>query len=168
MPVLVRPAVPRDLPALQGLEDAADRMLFALLGADAWESAPTGEERAAQPGLLLVAEDAATASVVGFVHVLEVDDEAHLEQVSVLPKHGRQRIGTRLVEATVDEARERGYVDLTLRTYADVAFNAPFYARLGFEESQPATAFQLALIDSENKVRLDRVGRRIQMTKPLI
>ncbi len=167
MPVLVRPAVPRDLPSVQAVEEAADRLLTELLHPDRWEPAPTGAERAAGPGYLLVAEEVLSAGVVGFVHVLEVEDVAHLEQVSVTPEHGRQRIGHRLIEAAAEEARHRGHTRLTLRTFADVPFNAPFYASLGFVETEPETDFHRALVGAEHLVGLDRYGRRIQMTLAL-
>ena len=62
-----------------------------------------------------------------------LDDEAlHLEELDVLPGHGRQGIGTRLVRALCDGARGRGIAAVTLCTFRDVPWNAPFYERLGF------------------------------------
>ncbi len=67
----------------------------------------------------------------------------------------------------VEEARHRGHTRLTLRTFADVPFNAPFYASLGFVETEPETDFHRALVGAEHLVGLDRYGRRIQMTLAL-
>jgi N-acetylglutamate synthase-like GNAT family acetyltransferase len=88
-----------------------------------------------------------------------------LEQVSVLPDYGRRGVGKLLVEAAIEEATRRGYDQMTLRTYAAVPWNGPFYALLGFAESEPETDFQRSLIDVENGLGLAQYGRRIQMTR---
>jgi ribosomal protein S18 acetylase RimI-like enzyme len=50
----------------------------------------------------------------------------------VLPAHGRRGIGTALVR-TVEEWADSGeFSEITLTTYRDLPWNAPFYARLGF------------------------------------
>ncbi|MDD7931587.1 GNAT family N-acetyltransferase [Actinomycetospora straminea] len=61
-----------------------------------------------------------------------VDGEAHLEQVSVDPSHARRGIGASLVEDLVARARAAGRSAITLTTFVDVPWNAPYYARLGF------------------------------------
>ncbi|CAQ00464.1 GNAT family N-acetyltransferase [Clavibacter sepedonicus] len=169
MTTRIRLATTADLDALQRIEDAADRLLVDLLRPEDWPPAPSGVSRAAEPGFLLVAEDAAEADgpLVGFAHVLEIDDLAHLEQVSVPPEHGRRGHGGALVEASADEARGRGHRRITLRTFADVPWNAPAYARAGFVEEEPATPFHLALVETEARLGLDRLGRRIQMGREL-
>lgn len=169
MPTRIRPAVAADLAALQGIEDRADRILVELLRPAEWWPAPTGAERAAEPGFLLVAEDADAddGALVGFAHVLEVDGLAHLEQVAVPPEHGRRGHGGALVEAAAGEARRRGHRRITLRTFADVPWNAPAYARAGFVEEEPATPFHRGLVATEARLGLDLVGRRIQMGREL-
>jgi len=166
----IRLATAGDLDALQGIEDAADRLLVDLLAPEGWPGAPTGAVRAAEPGFLLVAEETADGSekaLVGFAHVLEVDGLAHLEQVAVPPEHGRRGHGRALVEAAAGEARRRGHRRITLRTFADVPWNAPSYARMGFAEEPPATPFHTALVETEARLGLDRLGRRIQMGREL-
>ena len=49
---------------------------------------------------------------------------------SVLPSAMRRGTGTRLLEAACTWATGRGYTSVTLTTYADIAWNAPFYAAL--------------------------------------
>lgn len=66
--------------------------------------------------------------------------------------------------STLEEAGVGGHHRLTLRTSADVPWNAPFYARLGFVESEPDTPFLRGLVDVELRHGLGRYGRRIQMT----
>lgn len=61
-----------------------------------------------------------------------VDDAAHIEQVSVHPDHAGRGLGRALIEAAAAWARKHGLPALTLTTFADVPWNAPYYARLGF------------------------------------
>ena len=58
----------------------------------------------------------------------------HLRELSVDPAHGRRGLGAALVGKVVDEARQRAFVAVSLTTFRDVPFNAPFYSRLGFVE----------------------------------
>jgi len=69
---------------------------------------------------------------VGFAAIQIIDGMPHLEEISVHPAHGRQGLGTRLIQAVCHWARESGYLALTLSTFRDVPWNAPFYERLGF------------------------------------
>lgn len=66
-----------------------------------------------------------------------VGGAAHIEQVSVHPSHAGQGKGRRLIEKAAEWATLQGYPVLTLTTFADVPWNAPYYARLGFEIIPP-------------------------------
>lgn len=167
MSVSIRHIAPNDYPTVESIENAADQLLIDRLSPQSWEPAPSGSSRGEEPGFLLIAEETQTSNIVGFVHVLESDGIAHLEQLSVLPQEGRRGYGRRLVEAAMDEARRRGYELLTLRTYADVPWNAPFYARVGFVETEPITDFHQLLVDVEERLGLARYGQRVQMTAAL-
>lgn len=167
MSAVIRPGTADDAEALQAVEAQADALLIDRLGAPHWPAAADGASRLAAPGFVLVLEESEDSSPVGFVHVLDADGHAHLEQLSVLPSAGRQGHGRRLAEAALEEARERGYTRVSLRTYAEIPWNAPFYASCGFLESIPETSFQRALVDTEARLDLDRYGRRIQMTVEL-
>lgn len=46
---------------------------------------------------------------------------------------GGQGVGRRLLRQVIDAARQMGGRELTLTTFAEVPWNAPFYARIGFE-----------------------------------
>jgi len=96
--------------------------------------------------------------------VLEVADVAHLEQLSIAPEHGRQGHGRALLRAAIGEARRRGYERMTLRTFADIPWNGPFYSSAGFVESSPMTGFHEMLVQVERELGLHEHGRRIQMS----
>jgi len=108
----------------------------------------------------------ADGEVVGFAHVVLLDDghatRAHLEQVSVLPQHGRRGTGARLVRAAAEEARWDGFGELSLCTYRHVPWNGPFYAGLGFEVVEPAGVLA-ELRERERAMGLDEAGERVVM-----
>lgn len=166
----VRPARARDLPLLAAIEDSGVAVFEDVLGdltGDALASpATSGRERAAEPGFILVAGDPA----IGFAHVVDLDAHAHLAQISVHPDHGRRGVGTALLEAAAERATLKGHGSLTLTTYADLPWNAPFYARHGFVEfapDDPLTARQQAISDEEERLGLGRHGRRVWMRRVL-
>lgn len=165
----VRPATATDLPQLAAVESAADRLFDPVVDTSLWGEPPSGAARAAEPGFLLVAGD----PVVGFAHVLVLAGDAphgvraHLEQLAVHPDHGRRGIGTALVEAVCAEAAARGFDRVTLRTFADIAWNGPFYARLGFTELVPDPAWMAPMLDAEERIGLPQSGRRVAMVRHL-
>jgi tRNA(Met) C34 N-acetyltransferase TmcA len=63
-----------------------------------------------------------------------IDGCAHVEQVSVHPTHARQGIGRQLLDQVETWARDRNLPALTLTTFRNVPWNAPYYENLGFEE----------------------------------
>ena len=164
----IRLARPSDLRHLAAIEDAGGELFEAYLGpieaGPLTAPAPSGFERELS-GTLLVAQ--VDASLVGFAHLTTPDGHAHLEQVSVLPAAGRQGIGTALVRAVMEEARWAGHDRISLCTFADVPFNGPFYAGLGFTEVSVLAPFQARLRAVETSLGLDEVGVRIVMSAPL-
>lgn len=66
-----------------------------------------------------------------------VDDCAHIEQVSVHPGNARLGLGWALLDTAAAWAHQRGLPALTLTTFTDVPWNAPYYARLGFRVIRP-------------------------------
>lgn len=163
--VIIRIAGGSDAAAIEDVERRADIALFDALHAPEPLEAEEGEVRLAMPGFVLIAEEG--DRVVGFVHVIEDAGECHLEQVSVDPAVGRRGIGRALVTAAQEQARARGAHQMTLRTFRDIAWNAPFYATCGFRVSEPTTAFLRGLVDAEHTLGLDALGPRVQMTAAL-
>jgi GNAT superfamily N-acetyltransferase len=127
--VLIRPVVPDDLPVLRDIERAAGRV-FADWGMP---------EIAADEPLSIAELDtyrrgghawvaATEAAPVAYLVATPVDGNLHIEQVSVHPDHAHRGVGRRLI----DTANSAGRPALTLTTFRDLPWNAPYYARLGF------------------------------------
>ena len=133
VPFRIRLATPDDRSALVAIErEAAVR--FAPLGLDGvMATIVTPEEdlaRGVDAGELFVATVGEVP--VGFALAAPLDGSLHLDELDVLPAHGRRGIGRALVEAVVDLARRRGDPAVTLSTLRSVPWNAPWYARIGF------------------------------------
>ncbi len=71
---------------------------------------------------------------VGFAIATVLGPLAYLEEVDVLPNHGRRGLGRRLVETVAEWARGRNFPHLTLSTFVNISWNAPFYSTMGFEK----------------------------------
>jgi GNAT superfamily N-acetyltransferase len=131
---VIRAARPGDIAALRVLEVAAGRA-FAEVGMDAVagdEALPAEElldyQRAGRAWVTVDGNDRPIAYLIA----LWVDGVVHVEQVSVDPAHARHGLGAALIEHVAGWARERGSAALTLTTFAEVPWNAPYYERLGF------------------------------------
>jgi GNAT superfamily N-acetyltransferase len=157
----IRPATPVEYPALIEIEEAADR-LFDLAG---YGSTPGPASVADLSGaqLVLVAGD----PPVGYARMEVVDSRPHLESLSVRPSSMRRGIGSALVHAICDEAKAAGHTELTLCTFAEVPWNGPFYAGLGFTELTELSPGLRALRNAEQEIGLDAMGRRIVMIRSL-
>jgi GNAT superfamily N-acetyltransferase len=72
--------------------------------------------------------------VVGFAAGGIKDGLPYLAEIDVLPTHAGRGIGKALIAEVIRWARGLDATHLTLTTFRHLPFNAPFYARLGFEE----------------------------------
>ncbi len=118
---------------------------------------------ACQAGRLWVAETA-IAELVGFALVLDFGDYAHLDELSVVPEHGQRGVGSALLRQVCDWARAAGYRAVTLRTFRDVPWNAPFYEGRGFciIDSAKLTPRHVELEQTEQQLGLS-LDRRVTM-----
>lgn len=120
-----------DIPSLADIERAADGLF------------PDG--RIPQPGTTYPSEDSARAVrdgsllvadidrvVVGFAVFEVVERALHLWVLAVHPNFGRRGIGKDLVVAVIAQSMQRELTGVTLTTFADLKWNAPFYEKLGF------------------------------------
>jgi len=88
-------------------------------------------------------------AMAGFLVAQPFSRELHIWEMDVAPAFQRRGIGSGLVRAAMIDARNTGFRALTLTTFRDLAWNGPFYARLGFEEvtaldAHPRLAGELA------------------------
>jgi GNAT superfamily N-acetyltransferase len=82
-------------------------------------------------GTMWVAVDD-TNTITGFLLAEVCGQDLHICEVSVHAGHQRRGVGARLIAAAVDVARREALSGVTLTTFRDVPWNAPYYARLGF------------------------------------
>ncbi|CAM3545692.1 GNAT family N-acetyltransferase [Kibdelosporangium persicum] len=154
---VVRTATAAELPALGDIERAADGV-FESVGI-VFPPGTTVVETVTDPSDVLVVGD----PPVAFAYVGQVDDHLHLFQIAVDPRWAKQGIGTALMQAVFDRAGSRG---VTLTTFADVPWNAPWYTRLGFgvlAEPGPELA---ELVAEERRAGLDELGARVVLRRP--
>ncbi|BBH46154.1 GNAT family N-acetyltransferase [Pseudomonas sp. KU43P] len=134
--MLVRPARHEDVPQLMAIERSAARA-FAQRPERAWLA--QGEVLAVDAHRMFietacswVAENA-QGELLGFICARLEGRALHIEELSVRLEAQGQGVGRRLLDEAVAVARRRCLQQLTLTTFADVPWNAPFYARYGFE-----------------------------------
>ena len=98
---------------------------------------------------------------VAYLIADRVDGNLHVEQVSVDPAHARQGIGRALIEHLAGLARAEGVPALTLTTFTDVPWNAPYYERCGFRRlaEDELTPGLRAIREREAEHGLDRWPR---------
>jgi len=159
-------ARPEHLEALAGIELAAATMLKGHAPASVLEeSTPRAKlVRAQEEGRLWIAlfEEAP----VGFALVERLaEDLPHLQEMDVIPDHGRRGLGTALLDTVLDWVARAGHRQVTLTTFRNVPWNMPFYARRGFVEIPPHELRpELAAIVRDEAGRgLDRAQRVVMM-----
>lgn len=132
--VRIRAAAEADLPVMQEIERAAGAVFAEIGMQEIADDEPLSLAELAgyqRGGRAWVAEDGA-GRPVAYLIVDVVDGDVHIEQVSVHPVAARQGIGRRLIDHVAAYATARGASALTLTTFAEVPWNAPYYARCGF------------------------------------
>ena len=141
MTVAIRQARSADVQVLPAVERDAGRSFLAIpdLAWIARDEVTSAEEHLAQiaAGTIWVADDAA-AGVVGFLTAEVIGNELHIWEMAVLRGFQQRGVGARLLAAVADHGRVVGLAGITLTTFRYVAWNAPFYARNGFEIANSA------------------------------
>lgn len=137
-----------DAAAMPGIERAAAIAFAAEASIDpAQTRAQADYARLIRKGHCLVAH--VGEAMAGFLAAEPFSRELHIWEMDVDPAFQRRGIGAGLVRAAMIDARNSGFRALTLTTFRDLAWNGPFYARLGFEEvtaldAHPRLAGELA------------------------
>lgn len=132
----LRLARPEDAEAMPAIERAAadlfaqDPDLAQFDPDDTWE--PDELRRFIRKGHCLVSH--VGEQMVGFLACEPFRRELHVWEMDVLPAFQRRGIGAGLLRACMIDARNSGFRAVTLTTFRDLDWNAPFYTRLGFAE----------------------------------
>ncbi|GAA2812207.1 GNAT family N-acetyltransferase [Saccharopolyspora taberi] len=130
----IRTADLDDLPTCQQVEVAAGALFREIGMTGIAEDPPLPLESLAvfqRAGRAWVAAD---PGPVAYVLVEPLDGAAHIAQISVHPDHSRKGVGRRLLDHVESWATGQGLTALTLTTFRDVPWNAPYYRRLGFRD----------------------------------
>ncbi|MDN7139930.1 GNAT family N-acetyltransferase [Pseudomonas sp. JQ170] len=137
MTIAIRLALPADAPMLPAVERAAAQSFAAVPGLEYLASSPVIAADQHMDFLLKqhewVAVDAQDRPL-GFLCGQDCDEDWHIIELSVHQIAQGRGLGRQLIGTAADWARSRGYGGLTLTTFTQVPWNAPFYARLGFEQ----------------------------------
>ncbi|CAI8967847.1 Acetyltransferase PA2271 [Pseudomonas sp. IT-347P] len=78
--------------------------------------------------------------LTGFVRAVDINQQMHIEELSVSQAFQGKGIGRALVAAVIEQARAMRLDSVTLTTFRDLPWNAPFYQRMGFAELTLAQA----------------------------
>ena len=147
----MRLARTEDAEAMPAIEAAAAKLFAEDPGLAALDLDETWEvpelKRLIRKGHCLVSHVGET--MAGFLVAQPFSRELHIWEMDVIPEYQGRGIGAGLVRAAQIDARNSGFRALTLTTFRDLPWNAPFYARLGFEEvtaldAHPRLAGELA------------------------
>lgn len=144
---------------LPAIEDAADREFDVA----SWVAGPLPQRAPVHEFSEALHIMVAGRPPVGFARIEAVGGQAHLQQLSVDPAFGRVGIGTALLEAAIEWARESGFCAMTLSTFVYVPFNAPFYARFGFKPTDQLGPELQLIRAGEQSAGLDALGERTVM-----
>jgi len=130
----IRATRPSDGAALREIERSAGERFRALGMESVAEDEPLSEAELAAYAIgarSWVAVDAADHPV-GYVLVDEVDGNAHVAQISVVPESQGQGIGRALLDRVRTWAIAANFPAITLTTFSEVPWNRPLYEHLGF------------------------------------
>lgn len=130
--IVVRRAKQTELAGLVSIEAAADTLFPAGRVNPGDTLSVSDHRRFLLDGVLLVA--AVNGVVTGFAACKCRPRGLHMSVLAVHRDHMRQGIGTRLVRSVIAEADARSLAQITLTTFEDLPFNAPFYATFGFRK----------------------------------
>lgn len=167
---MIREAKAKDLPNMRDIEVAAGEVFRTLdMGAIADDAPPSLDALAVyqQGARAWVATDSGDKAVA-YLLVDVVGPFAHIEQVTVHPLYARQALGRKLIHEAALWAAARGLEGITLTTFEEVPWNAPYYARLGFQplpENQWPDGLR-QIVQSESAHGLD-AWPRVVMKKDL-
>jgi predicted N-acetyltransferase YhbS len=168
MTLAIRPALRTEIDAIRDLERASSQRFLGVMDALA-DDEPTPAEvlaqRLARDGLLAATLDEELAA---FVMFRPLENGLYIEQIDVAPAFEGRRIGATLIDAVAERAARAGLAGLTLSTFRDVPWNAPYYRRLGFVDiPDDVLSAALQAVRREHLARGLDEGARLFMQRPI-
>lgn len=132
--MLIRRASREDLLAFAVIEQAACELFRGIGMAEIADDAPfTIDELVPyQRADRAWVTEGDTGTPVAYLLADVVDDNVHIEQVSVHPSSAHRGVGRALIDHVAADASTAGTPAITLTTFAAVPWNGPYYARCGF------------------------------------
>ncbi len=160
----IRLATEDDFQYLPAVEDAAGE-IFRDIGYDdiaGMPATPPEEYKSLQKkgGLIWVADNA-VSGIVAFCATSPLPHGLYIKELSVHNLHMKQGLGSLLLKTALTAGRSNGDKSAFLLTFEKVPFNAPFYARFGFEiieDLSPSPALK-GLAYNERETPLWKYGR---------
>ncbi|MGW6447535.1 GNAT family N-acetyltransferase [Lentzea sp. NPDC055074] len=156
---MIRLAQPAELPYLQQIEIASGEPFHDAGMPEIADDDPMSLEDLAEHEVWVAI--GAEGVPVAFIAVGDVDGATHVHQVSVHPSHARQGIGAALIEHVTRSERA-----VTLTTFRDVPWNAPYYERLGFQVVAETSAGLAEIMREEASRGLDPATRVAMVLLP--
>lgn len=163
--ITIRAGTAEDFALLPDLEARADQSYLTLPGLETLLDEINITDDAGpetEPGTeLFMAE---TEAPIGFVYAYDADDCTFISQIAVVPEAQKLGAGTALLNAIADAAQQAGKRGVTLMTFRDVPWNAPFYAKRGYTILTPAEMGpELASLFARDVARWSKFGERCAM-----
>lgn len=121
---------------------------------------------ATDQGRLWVAVDAVDLPV-GYILLQIADGIALLAQIDVHPAYGQKGVGTALIIYCIEQIQKYGFSELYLTTFLNIAWNAPFYKKIGFTilkgNELPTTILNILHEERERGLN-NRVAMRLEIS----
>ena len=169
-PITFTPAQPVHAAQLPAIERAAAQV-FRRLPALTWiaDAPPMSEDEhlqlIAQGHVWVAQRQLVHAQPVGFLAAQVLGHALHIRELSVHPDWQGRGVGTGLLAQARQQAHSLGLPCLTLTTFRDVPWNAPWYSRLGFEPApdEPRLAELLRTEAEHGLATHPRVAMRLRL-----
>lgn len=171
MPYSIRLARVTDIETLRAIERAAGQAFASIGYADVARHEPTRADDlrdAVTDGTLFVAVTPEDAPA-GFLLCSPLDGGLYVRELAVHPDHAGHRLAVPLLQAAETLARQLDLSALTLTTFREVPWNAPYYLKLGFailpiDEIGP----ELRIVIARQKAAGLDVANRVAMKRAVL
>lgn len=163
LPIIIREALPSDIEHLADVERSAaqifkDNTTLAWVADDAVQSTAIHQTYIQSKNSWVAIHD---DQFIGFINGVEHNKTFHICELSVGQDWQNQGVGNALLSHVENAMRERGITALTLTTFRDIPWNAPFYERKGFVElnDNELSLFLADILEEEIESGLDPNNR---------